>query len=351
MIRAVGAFIILAVLSVVAAAGGWFWLRREINNPHAHTAAKKTITIEPGASTNLIIARLHSEGVIAHEWPMRLWLRLVVRGQKFKAGDYEFKSPISPREVINRLTRGEIATREFTVPEGYNQYDIARVLAGLQGLKQPALGKNEGALELLKNVSLIADLDSDAANLEGYLFPDTYEYTASNTREQLVEALVKRFRKVYTVEMQKRAEELGMTTRQVVTLASLIEKEAKVDSERELISSVFHRRLKMGIPLACDPTLIYAALLEGKYRGKIYQSDLDRDSPYNTYKRSGLPPGPIASPGRRSIEAALNPAETDYLFFVVDATKNDGSHKFSANSSDHEEAVKLLRQQEKGQQR
>lgn len=142
-----------------------------------------------------------------------------------------------------------------------------------------------------------------------------------------------------------------MTTRQVITLASLIEKEAKVDSERELISSVFHRRLKLGVPLACDPTVIYAALLEDKYRGKIYQSDLDRDSPYNTYKRAGLPPGPIASPGRRSIEAALNPADTDYLYFVVDAMKNDGSHKFSVSSADHEQAVRLLRQQERSQQR
>ncbi|MEO6725499.1 MAG: endolytic transglycosylase MltG, partial [Blastocatellia bacterium] len=126
-----------------------------------------------------------------------------------------------------------------------------------------------------------------------------------------------------------------------------IEKEAKVDSEREVISSVFHRRLKMNVALACDPTVIYAALAEGKYRGKIYQSDLDRDSPYNTYRRAGLPPGPIASPGRRSIQAALNPAETNYLYFVVDATKSDGSHKFSASSAEHENAVRLLRQSER----
>jgi UPF0755 protein len=141
-----------------------------------------------------------------------------------------------------------------------------------------------------------------------------------------------------------------MKTRQAVTLASLIEKEAKVDGERELISQVFHKRLKLGTQLACDPTVIYAALLAGKYRGRIYQSDLDRDSPYNTYKRAGLPPGPIASPGKRSLEAALNPAETDYLYFVVDATKNDGSHKFSAKSADHESAVKLLREHERAQQ-
>ncbi|MDQ3013357.1 MAG: endolytic transglycosylase MltG, partial [Acidobacteriota bacterium] len=206
-------------------------------------------------------------------------------------------------------------------------------------------------------VSLISDLDPQATTLEGYLFPDTYDYTANTTREQLIEAMVKRFRKVYTADMQNRAAQLGQsgqsdwTTRQVITLASLIEKEAKVDSERELISSVFHRRLKMKVALACDPTVIYAALVEGKYRGKIYQSDLDRDSPYNTYRRAGLPPGPIASPGRRSIQAALNPAETNYLYFVVDATKSDGSHKFSATSAEHGQAVQALRKQEREQSR
>lgn len=341
------AAILLVILLAGAAIGGGVWLKREIDRPHSHSAKQRVISIEPGAKTNEIIERLHQEDVLANEWPARLWLRLVARNQKLKAGDYEFKSPISPRQVITQLAKGDIATRSVTIPEGYNQFDIAQVLAKAQGLKQAQPVTPEEALELFKNTSSISDLDSEATTLEGYLFPDTYEYTRSTTREQLVEAMVKRFRGVYTPEMQSRARELGMTTRQVLTLASLIEKEAKVDSERELISSVFHRRLKMGVPLACDPTLIYAALLIGKYRGKIYQSDLDRDSTYNTYKRAGLPPGPIASAGKRSIQAALYPAETDYLFFVVDATKNDGSHKFSASSAEHEEAVKLLRQAER----
>jgi peptidoglycan lytic transglycosylase G len=349
-IGALGKFITLIILSALAAIGGAFWLRQEINRPHAHKAAKKIITIEPGAGTNEIIAQLQREGVLASEWPTRLWLLTFGRGQVFRAGDYTFKSPISPRDVINRLGRGDVATREFVIPEGFNTYDIARVLTSLQGMKEATPAKPEALHALFRNRSLIADLDPRATTLEGYLFPDTYEYTANTTREQLVEMMVKRFRRVYTPEMQQRAEGLGMTTRQVITLASLIEKEARVDGERELISSVFHRRLKKRMPLACDPTLIYAALLAGKYRGKIYQSDLDRDSPYNTYKKVGLPPGPIASPGRRSIDAALNPAETDYLYFVVDATKNDGSHKFSSTSAAHEEAVKLLRQQERNQQ-
>ncbi|MEK7833972.1 MAG: endolytic transglycosylase MltG, partial [Acidobacteriota bacterium] len=313
--------LIVAVIVVVIAvvAGGWFWLKREMNNPVSHSAAQKTITIEPGTSSSVIIARLHSEGVLPYPLPVKLWLKLVERGVNLKAGDYRFKSPISPRQIINQLVKGDVTTLQFTIPEGYNQYDIARVLAGLSGLKQSAGAKppttQEEVLRLFKNVSLIADLDPEAMTLEGYLFPDTYEYLAGNSREQLVETMIKRFRQVYTPELQQRAAELGMTTRQAMAMASLIEKEAKVDAERELISSVFHRRLKMGVPLACDPTVIYAALLEGKYRGKIYRSDLDRDSAYNTYKRAGLPPGPIASAGRRSIQAALNPAESDYLFF------------------------------------
>lgn len=339
-------FIALLILAGIVMIGGWMWLSREIDRPYKHDAARKTITIEPGSSTSEILARLSREGILESELPVKLWLRLPGGSRNFKAGDYEFKSPISPRQVMNQLVAGSVTTRQFTVPEGYNQFDIARVLADLPGLKERD-ATPEQALLMLRKVSLIEDLDPEAKNLEGYLFPDTYEYTASTTREKLVEVMVKRFRRVYTDEWQDRAKELKMTTRQTVSLASLIEKEAKVDSERELISQVFHKRLKLGAPLACDPTVIYAALIEGKYRGKIYRSDLDRDSPYNTYKRAGLTPGPIASPGKRSIQAALYPSDTDYLFFVVDATRNDGSHKFSASSSDHERAVQLLRQQER----
>lgn len=328
--------------------GGAIWLRNEIYAPYQHDAAKKTIMIEPGASTAAIVTRLYDEGVLKHEWPTRIWLRFFPSGKRFKAGDYEFKSPISPREVIDQLTRGSLNTRQFTIPEGYNQFDIARMLYGL-ALKEPPPPRLQDLQALFKNTSLIADIDPQATTLEGYLFPDTYDYTPNTKRAQLVEAMVKRFREVYTPEMQARAKEMQMSPRQAVTMASLIEKEARVDSERELISSVFHRRLKIKMPLACDPTVIYAALLAGRYRGKIYQSDLDRDSPYNTYKRAGLPPGPIASPGKRSLQAAVNPAETDYLFFVVDAEKNDGSHKFSASSKDHNDAVEKLRRSEREQ--
>ncbi|MGH9753154.1 MAG: endolytic transglycosylase MltG, partial [Blastocatellia bacterium] len=284
---------IFLLLIIIALIGGALWLRNEIYTPYQHDATKKTIAIEPGASTAAIVARLYDEGVLKHEWPARIWLRFFPNGKRFKAGDYEFKSPISPREVIDQLTRGSLSTRQFTIPEGYNRFDIARMLYGLP-LKEPPPPRLEDLQALFKNTSLIADIDPQAKTLEGYLFPDTYDFTPNTKRAQLVEVMVKRFREVYTPEMQARAEEMKMSARQAVTMASLIEKEARVDSERELISSVFHRRLKIKMPLACDPTVIYAAILAGRYRGKIYQSDLDRDSPYNTYKQAGLPPGPIA---------------------------------------------------------
>lgn len=341
------AFLALLILGAGTLFAAQAWLKSTIKQPHTHNAAKKIITFKPGTGSSEIIATLQREGVLASALPTKLWLRFFADNQKFKAGDYEFASPITPLEVINKLVKGDVATRSFTIPEGYNQWDIARILGSLQGLKQPPLANPDAALTLLKNTSLIADLDPAAKDLEGYLFPDTYEFTTTTTREQLVEAMVKRFRKVYTPELQQRAAALGWNARRVVTFASLIEKEAKVDAERELISSVYHNRLQRGERLACDPTVIYAALLIGKYRGKIYRSDLDRPSPYNTYMFPGMPPGPIASPGKRSLTAALNPAQSDYLYFVVDVTKNDGSHKFSVSSADHDRAVQLLRQQER----
>jgi UPF0755 protein len=342
-------FVALIFLALVVVCGLAYRASREVNRPRTHAAAKKIITISAGASNQEIISQLRREGVIAGDLPLALWLRISARDKRFRAGDYQFKSPISPNEVLGKLVRGDVMTHRITIPEGFNRFDIARTLAEVQGLKQPPPARAEDLMVLFDRVALIKDIDPKAVNLEGYLFPDTYEYTPSTTREQLVEAMVSRFRKVYNRDMKQRASELKLNTRQVVTLASLIEKEAKVDSERELISSVYHRRLKLGSALACDPTVIYAALLAGLYRGKIYQSDLDRDSPYNTYRHAGLPPGPIASPGRRSLEAALHPAQTDYLYFVVDASRTDGSHTFSATLADHERAVAALRQSEHDQ--
>ncbi|MEY4166436.1 MAG: endolytic transglycosylase MltG [Blastocatellia bacterium] len=334
------------LLPALALFGAWYWLKLQIERPIEHTANDRIITIAPGTTQQQIVRQLAREGVITSVWPVRIWLRTAGRNLRLKAGDYRFPSPISPRSALELLTRGQLATRTLTIPEGFNRYDIARLLAELPGVRQPVPAGEVSLLPLFDRKELIADLDPGASNLEGYLFPDTYEYAATTTREQIVEMMVARFRQVCNDQLQQKARETGLTLRQAVTLASLIEKEARIDRERELISAVFHRRLRDGIPLACDPTVIYASLLANKYRGKIYRSDLDRESPYNTYRTSGLPPGPIASPGRRSLEAAVSPAAVDYLYFVVDVTKNDGSHLFSTRSADHEAAVRRLRQAE-----
>lgn len=348
--------IIIGILSllVVLIGGAAFWLNNAIKSPYTHSSTEKVITIPPKSSTNLIISKLHQEGVISNPTAVSWWLKTFGRGKVLKTGDYQFNSPITPLQVIDKLVRADVATRKVTIPEGYNQWEIADKLAvALPGMKEPAPANRDELLPLFKNTKLIADLDPKATDLEGYLFPDTYEYTTTTTRAQLVEAMVKRFRKVYTSELQSKASALGMNTRQAITMASLVEKEAKVDKDRELISQVYHKRLKLKMNLACDPTVIYGAILAGKYKwnGTIYRSDLDRDSPYNTYKNPGMPPGPIASAGKRAIEAALNPAKTDYLFFVVDGVKRDGSHVFTTNGADHERAVSDYRQMERDQQK
>ena len=332
---------------LLLAFGAFYWVRDQVTRPVAHTAQDRTISIVIGTSRQQILRQLRREGVLDTDWPLRLWLSLFDRRLVLKAGDYRFPTPISALQVLERMERGQVVTRSLTIPEGFNRYDIARLLAGLEGIAEPPVAQPSTLLPLFDRVSLIADLDPTAGNLEGYLFPDTYEYSATTTRAQLVEAMARRFRQVFTDQMRQRAGEMALSTRQVVTLASLVEKEAQLDRERELISAVFHRRLREGVPLGCDPTVIYAALLADRYRGKIYRSDLDRQSPYNTYLVQGLPPGPIASPGRRSLEATLSPAPVDYLYFVVDATRKDGSHVFSTTAASHEAAVRRLREAER----
>ncbi len=211
------------------------------------------------------------------------------------------------------------------------------------------LQSNEEALALLNDTSEIRDLDPAAQNLEGYLYPDTYSFPPDATPRQVVETMVKRFRQVWGELSSKRTLPPNLSPREVVTVASLVETEAKLAEERPLVASVIYNRMRLGIPLGIDSSIIYASKLAGKWRndGKVYMSDLERDSPYNTRKVRGLPPGPIASPGARSIEAAINPAQTDYLFYVRDPSRNDGAHNFYSNSADFERGVQALREWER----
>lgn len=303
------------------------------------------MTIPTGSSARQIASQLRENGIVADNLAIRSWLWLAPIGRNFKAGDYLFPSPISARAVTSRLIKGEIYVQRVTFPEGLNRFDIARLIGGL------SIPGAESALPLTARADLIADLDRQADSLEGYLFPDTYEYSTTTSAEQLIGKMVRRFRQVYSEAYARRAQGMGWTSRQVVTLASMIEREAKHQEERPLVSSVYHNRLKISMKLDCDPTVIYGALLAGDWNGQVRWSDLERKSPYNTYKYPGLPPGPIACPGQRSIEAALFPAETKFIYFVVDGDRGDGSHRFAETVRQHSANVAIYRQFERERSR
>jgi UPF0755 protein len=289
-----------------------------------------------------VVAKLVAEGIIKHKWPLMLYLKLTSNASELKAGDYDFPSPISPLGVFARLGTGEQRLIRLTVVEGWTRWDISNAMSKIPELH---LADSAAALPLMNNVSLISDLDPTATNLEGYLFPDTYDFPPDTKPAAVIAIMVKRFRKEWKPEWTQQANKLSLTPRQVVTTASLVETEAKLTEDRPLIASVIYNRLKIGMALAVDSSIIYASKLEGKWRndGKVYKSDVERRSPYNTRLRAGLPPGPIASPGKSSLEAALNPAETDYLYYVREPSRDDGAHNFYNNERDFGIGVRALR--------
>jgi UPF0755 protein len=319
------------------------WLRASVSRPVEHAAADRIITVEPGMGVNGVIARLGESGIVRYPTALKIYLRLTGR-TNLKAGDYKFTSPISPLQAIDKIERGEVYLERVTIPEGFDRFEIAETLAARTGK-----ATEEEFLRLMSDAKPISQIAPQARNLEGYLFPDTYSYSSKTTPEELIRAMVNRFDEVFTPDWIARAGQLGMTVHQVVTLASIIEEEAKVPDERPRMASVFMNRLRLHMPLGSDPTFIYAAKLAHDYDGNPNQPrHRQRESPYNTYRVGGLPPGPIASPGRASLEAALYPEETDYLYFVVNGT--GGRHKFSRTAAEHDLAVAEYRRQQREQQ-
>jgi len=317
------------------------WIRHTVTTPIEHEAADRIVTIDQGTGTQAIITRLAETGVVSHPLALRIYLRVTGRGGNLKAGDYKFASPISPLQAVEKIRRGEVDLERVTIPEGYNRFDIAETLASKTG-KASA----QDFLRLMNDQTPIEQIAPTARDLEGYLFPDTYNYNSKTSAEDLVRAMVNRFEEVFTPEWTARASEMGLTVHQAVTLASIIEREAKVPDERPHMASVFYNRLKRGMFLASDPTFIYAAKLAGDYDGNPNQLKYrNRFSPYNTYVVGGLPPGPIASPGRASLEAVLYPDTTDDLYFVVTGTA--GRHKFSRTAAEHDAAVEEYRRQQR----
>src|ERR1041385_6228470 len=338
--------LLIILVGIMAIAGAGFWTYSNLHKPVTHSKSGQYIEIPKGTSPSAVVHKLASEGIITHEWPLKLYLNAKGKGATLKAGEYDFPSPISPLGVLARLQQGQRRLNRITIIEGWTRWDIARAMVQVPEF---GLTSDAQALELMNNVSLVSDLDPEAKNLEGYLFPDTYEFSPETTAADLVEMMVKRFRDVWKPDWTERAHSLSFTSRQIVTTASIIETEAKLNEERPLVASVIYNRLKLDIPLAVDSSVIYASKLEGKWRydGKVYRSDIERRTPYNTRLYSGLPPGPVSSPGESSLNAALNPATSDYLYYVRNPDRNDGAHNFYSNGGEFENGVQALRKWER----
>jgi UPF0755 protein len=295
----------------------------------AGPTTQQFVLLKPGSPARKIARDLKSAGMIRSEWAFLAlhWWKV----KTLKAGEYKFDHPANAFEVYDRIARGDIFAHTVTIPEGYNMFDVAQVM------EEAGLGPRAEFLKIAKDKSLIADLDPQAQSLEGYLFPDTYEFTRTQTLRDMAAAMVRRFR--------QNAQQIGLTSttadvHRVVTMASIVEKETSVAEERPVVAGVYYNRLAKNVALGADPTVVYASELIGKYDGVIHVSDLQLDSPYNTYKVAGMPPGPIANPGRSALEAAMHPAKTDFLYFVSD---NQGHHRFAATGAEHAKNVEAYR--------
>ncbi len=337
----------LLILFFVALAGCAFvvWTYRDLHAPLAHAHANDYLDVPRGLSTYGVLNKLAAQGVIRRPWTLILYMKLTGHDARLQAGQYKFPSPVTPLTVLRKLEEGQQRLNRFTVIEGWTRWDIAEAMARIPEL---SLESADSALQLMNDTSLIKDIDPQAANLEGYLYPDTYNFPPKATPQEMIATMVRRFKQVWESEVAK-GNPRNLSSREALIVASLIETEAKLRSDRPLVASVIYNRLQKEMPLGVDSTVIYAAKLAGKWRndGKVYQSYLDSDSPYNTRKVRGLPPGPVASPGESSIRAALNPAQTDYLYYVRDPQRNDGAHNFYNSDTDFARAVQALRDWER----
>jgi UPF0755 protein len=320
----------LFLFSFLVLAVGAAYVVYLLNSPYAGFEKETFVDIPSGTSTRSIARMLRENGVIRSEWPF-LAARMVQARSKLQAGEYLFATPASPLDVFRRIARGDIFYYELRVPEGSNQFDIAAEL------EQMGLMKSREFLKVAASPGMIRDLAPEAPSLEGYLFPATYRLTRHMSAQQICKEMTDRFRRAWKDLGQGKA-----NVHRTVTLASLVEKETAASADRPTVASVYENRLARNMTLDCDPTTIYASLLENRYRGAIHRSDLQSTNLYNTYKHAGLPPGPIANPGIASLKAALEPANTDYLFFVA---KPDGSggHNFSTSLTQHNAAVRAYR--------
>lgn len=347
----------LSLVAVVIAIAGW--LAWGLFMP-VKPAGQTFVLLHPGYSTRRIAAELKSAGVIRSKEAFLLW-HYYHHERSLKAGEYLFDKPANILEVQKRLRRGDVYFRTVVIPEGFTMFDIARAV------EAAGLGPADQFLEVARHdTALIADIAPGAPSLEGYLFPDTYQFSRLMTTHDMAAAMVRQFRQVaHQIGLIPGGDSSGLTSHgglrvtataydaasrpedleRVVTMASIIEKETAVPEERPLVASVYYNRLAKHIALDADPSIIYAELLAGTYSGALHHADMVFKSPYNTYRNAGLPPGPIASPGRSSLEAALHPADTDYFYFVADA---QGHHRFAQTIAEHNKNVIAYRKAMRG---
>ncbi len=332
------------LLILIAICGISYWVYNAVSTPHDHAKGSEYIKIEKGSTPREIIAKLTTEGVISSEMATLVYLRTIGDGTKLQAGEYQFPSPISPLQVLKVLEKGEDRTIKLTIPEGFTRFDIAKRIAEKFGRTPPATAggtdslpmDDKAVLALMNDTTLIRDISPTAKDLEGYMYPTTYSFARDAKSQEIIKRMVDEFKKFWKPEWSDAAKAMGRTPQEIVTIASLIQTEAGVETDRPLVSSVIYNRLKRGTPLGIDQTNIYIAKMQGRWDGTINKSDLDVDSPYNTRKFPGIPPGPISSVTESSIKAALNPAQTDYLFYVRNVDANDGTHWFYSSAAEFE---------------
>lgn len=322
-------FLVIFVVGVPVLVGTILWVRMT-DLYRGYATSEQIVEIPQGSGTADIGRRLVDAGVVRDEWSFRAAIWWTGDARNLKAGEYRFDRPVSALAVVEKIARGDVYGRRVTFPEGLTIAEMAKIY------ESQRLGTAADFIAASRDVSLVAELDPRASDLEGYLFPETYTLPRGLPAPRLIGMMVGRFRAVFTDAMRQQAAAQGLTVRQVVTLASLVEKETAQPGERPLVAAVYRNRLEKGMGMQADPTVVYALQKAGRYDGNIRREDLAFDSPYNTYKYAGLPPGPIASPGKASLEAALAPADAEYVYFV---SRNDGTHVFATTLDEHNRNV------------
>lgn len=322
-------FVVVVCAALAGVAGWWAW--RQMDAPYrGFTSDEVFVDVPQGAGVITIANRLHAAGVIAHPLLFRAAAQTSGKERLLQAGEYRFAEAASPHQVVDRIARGDVYTRAVTFREGLTIWETADVF------EAAGFGSRDDFLREAQDPSRIQALDPDARSLEGYLFPDTYQLPRSVGAAGVVDAMVAGFLRAFDEDLRAAARERGMSLREVVTIASLVEKETAHPPERPIVSAVYQNRLKIGMGLQCDPTVIYALRLAGRWNGNLTRENMRIDSPYNTYRYAGLPPGPIASSGRASLEAAVRPSDDKYLYFV---SRNDGTHVFASTLAEHNRNV------------